>query len=412
MFYISILIILLPLITSQSWGQDIPPDPPGLKAASQRVATIPKQLTLDKAEEILLQNNLAIIAARYGVDIARAQRLAASLRPNPTITLGAEQLNLKSVSERPLSDTGMAANPTYTLRFDQVLERGNKRKLRTRAAESKLQAAEAQVLDTIRQQIFQLKQSFYTAVLARENLRVVEENLDTIDKTERLIRLQVDMGSTAEGDLIKFQANKVQYQHDIASFKLSYQQSVRDLLNLIGVKPSNVVENTSASESNQISSYIADLDVVGDLNVEPQTLTISLDELRREAIENRPDIIVAQYNLDAAQYALDLAYAMRHRDVDLGLEYQRIGSDNTFGVVVSVPLFLFNNFQGDIGQALAQLEQAKAQLTQARLQVITDVDKAYQAYQLNQQTLKVYTSEALAKAKESFHIAEVSYKEG
>ncbi len=33
-----------------------------------------------------MHNNLAVLAARYGVDNTRAQRLIASVRPNPTLT--------------------------------------------------------------------------------------------------------------------------------------------------------------------------------------------------------------------------------------------------------------------------------------------------------------------------------------
>jgi len=51
-------------------------------------------------------------------------------------------------------------------------------------------------------------------------------------------------------------------------------------------------------------------------------------------------------------------------------------------------------------------------LDQARLQAITEVDKAYQASQASRQILQVYTAEALAKAEESFRIAEKSYQRG
>src|SRR5205085_5276544 len=135
----------------------------------------------------------------------------ASLRPNPTLTFGAEQFDIGHF-RRDLFSTNpdAAANRLYTFRYDQILERGNKRKLRTEVAEAQLQAAEAQLLDATRQQLFQLKQVFYTAVLARENLRVADENLYLINSTEQMIKLHVDTGDTAEWELIKFQTNKVQ----------------------------------------------------------------------------------------------------------------------------------------------------------------------------------------------------------
>ena len=46
-------------------------------------------LTLERAVERFLARNLAVEAARYRVDAARAERVAAVLRPNPTLTLSA-----------------------------------------------------------------------------------------------------------------------------------------------------------------------------------------------------------------------------------------------------------------------------------------------------------------------------------
>src|SRR5262249_6541675 len=152
-----------------------------MPAAPQR-ARIPRNLTLDRAEEILLQNNLTIVAARYGVDIARAQRLGASLRPNPIVTFSAGPIHDGPPRQFIVStNANAAANRVYADRYDQVFERGNKRELRTAAAELQLQSAEAQVLDATRQQMLQLKQAFTNALLARDNLRVANENLYLIN---------------------------------------------------------------------------------------------------------------------------------------------------------------------------------------------------------------------------------------
>jgi outer membrane protein, heavy metal efflux system len=382
-------------------------------AAAPAPVDIPRQLTLAHAEQFLLQHNLAVIAARYGVDNARAQLLIAAVRPNPTLTLGAEAFDLAAPGKHLVSNSTSAANRVYTVRLDQVLERGNKRGLRTEAASLQVQAAEAQVLDTVRTQLLQLRQAFYNAVLARENVRVASQNLDLTNDTERLIRVRVTAGDAPEWDLIKFQASKVQFQRDLAAASLAYQQAVRDVLTLLGA-PSAAVGGTATISSATGSALLAEapLDVVGELRLAPVTISTSLAELRQTALAQRPDVMAAQKAVDAAQSNLELARAQRHRDLDVALEYQRNGADNTIGATVSFPLFLSHKFEGQINQGLAQVQQANVQLDQARLQAITDVDKAYQAYQMNRQILQVYTTEALAKAEESLHIAEVSYQRG
>jgi len=137
-----------------------------------------------------------------------------------------------------------------------------------------------------------------------------------------------------------------------------------------------------------------------------------LEDLRQAALATRPDVLAAQRNIAAAQRNLDLAYAQRHRDVDVAVEYQRNGGDNTVGATVSFPLLLSHKFEGQINQGLAQVQQAQVAFEQAKLQAITEVEKAYQAYQASQQVLQVYTTEALAKAEASFRIAGVSYRQG
>src|SRR5262245_59244774 len=180
---LSVLLVACCGLVPPTWGQGTPATPPRLPVTSSQV-DVPRQLTLEAAEQLLMQYHLTVSAARYGVDNARAQRLIAAVRPNPTLTLGAEQFDLAAPGRNLFSNSTSAANRTYTARLDQVFERGNKRALRTAAAELQVQAAEAQVLDIIRAQVLQLRQAFYTAVLARDNVRVARENLALSKDTE------------------------------------------------------------------------------------------------------------------------------------------------------------------------------------------------------------------------------------
>src|SRR5215475_10500868 len=402
--YLTMLFIPWLWLVSQAWGQSLTSPPSRLSVTSPQV-DVRRQLTLEAAEQLLVQYNLTVVAARYGVDSARAQRLIASVRPNPTLMLGAEAFDLSAPGKNLFSNSDSAANRLYTVRIDQVFERGNKRSLRTEAAEFQVQVVEAQVLDTIRTQLLQLRQAFFTAVLARENVRVAQENLDLTNATERLINTRVNAGDAPEWDLIKFQTGKVQFQRDLATARLTYQQAIRDVLTFMGATFPTIGNITP-------TALDAPLEVIDELRAAPLAVTLTLKELRQIALETRPDVLAAQRNIEAAKRTLDLAHAQRHRDVDVALEYQRIGGDNTVGATVSFPLFLSHKFEGQIKQGLAQVQQANVGFDQAKLQAITVVEKAYQAYQASRQILQVYTTEALAKAEESFRIAGVSYRQG
>src|SRR5215475_5608910 len=76
------------MILSTSWAGAQTPVPP--------VKPIPHKLTLAEAEDILVERNLAVLAARYKIDSSRAARLIAGYKPNPMLRIGAEQFPVYS----------------------------------------------------------------------------------------------------------------------------------------------------------------------------------------------------------------------------------------------------------------------------------------------------------------------------
>lgn len=364
---------------------------------AQESAELPGKLDLGAAERLLYENNFSVIAARYGVDANRAARLAATYTPNPTLTTGAEQIKTDRRLHHYALDTGTASNPTYTFRVDQLIETGGKKRLRTEQADMQLLASEAQVLDALRQQTLQMKQFFYGALLARENMKSAKEILDSIAKTEELMTTQAKRGNIPEADLIKFQANKIQFERDAATAQLSYDQALRDLINILGAKPPVAAAGIEAAPA---------LELIGDLTA-PST-EFELEDLRARSAE-RSDVAAAKRNLDAAEKNVEMSCAQRKVDVTIGGEYQRVGGDNTVGLVFSVPLPLYNNHSANINQAESQRNAAFATYRQVKSQAATDVDKAWQGYTANKRIVQLYATETLNKSKESLEIVQKAY---
>lgn len=408
-----------PRDTDASDGSSIKDDFSSANATAASVAA-PSRLTLEAATDLLIKNNLNVIAARYNVDILRAQRIAAALRPNPTLTASVTQLTIPRIFRAPrylfkTDPDPVAAMTTYTVEVDQLIERGGKRGLRTAQADFNAQTAEAQVKDALRQQIFQLKQSFYAAVLARENLRVARDNLERFNRTERILRVQVKEGYTAGVDLKRVELQQLQYQRDVAGAMQSYAQATRDVLNVIGAGDAPTFAASTqfigASSNGAAPDLAQDLQIVeGDLEVIPTLLWI--DDLRRLAVENRPDVKAAELNLEAAKAGVALAEAGRTRDVTLGGQYSRTGSDNTVGVVLSVPLSTAPRVNAAIAQAMSAKQQAEAQLRLVKTQALTDVEKAFTAYMVSRDRLRLFTSSALKTASDVRQIEETAYREG
>src|SRR6266853_496773 len=160
-------------------------------------SALPRRLTLVQAENLLIERNLTVLAARYQIDASRADRLIASYKPNPVLTIGAEQLPfyspIRGSFPRLLSTNPDAgANPVYTLRVDKIWERGGKRELRTSVADEQIKVSEAQMLDAVRTQMFQLRRAFTVATLARANLRLAQTSEQQYAQTQALTQVKVD----------------------------------------------------------------------------------------------------------------------------------------------------------------------------------------------------------------------------
>src|SRR5262249_10768043 len=139
---------------------------------------------------------------------------------------------------------------------------------------------------------------------------------------------------------------------------------------------------------------------------------LTIDQLIKIALSERPDIKVAQANLRAAEEATRLAKAQRVRDISVGVEYQRVGDDNSVGVITQIPLFTYNNHSTDVLQADAQQHAAEAQLKQAELQAETDVMKAFESYNAARRAISLYSSENLVQVDKLRSIADYSYRSG
>ena len=395
-------------------------------------ASIPRKLTLAQAEQLLLQRNLTVLAAKFQVDAFRATRLIASFRPNPTLMLGGEQFILSSDFFKNIFHTNpaTASETTFTIRYDQLIERGRKREIRVELADYQLKTGEALLLDAARTQLYELQQAFTAAALARENLQLSEATKQRYDLTVNLTEAKVENGDLARVELYRVQVAALPYQQAVQQARTSYQQATRDILNLLGARVEDVSITRPVVDDNkaQIVKASFNLRDTGDYpnradppDDAPLDIEFKFDdrpiiqtqaELRMIALAERPDLIAARRSSDAARKALALARAQRARDILVGAFYQRIGSDNTLGVNVSFPLFVYNKGYAAISQAGAQLETAISLAREAELQALTDVEKAYLAYQSARRILDIYDATTLERAGRLKNVAAFSYKEG
>ena len=440
-------VLLAPVFCpARAFAQTVAPPLPG---GDQTLGRIPRKLSLGQAEDLLTQRNLSVIAAKYQIEAGRAARLMAGYKPNPVLTVGMEQVPFYS----PLAGSyprflktnpDAGANPVYTIRFDKVWERGGKRELRLSQADLQLKAAEARMLDEARTQLYQLRQAFTQAALARENLQLAETMQRQYEQTEKLTVAKVELGDLAGIQIYRIRAGLLQYQQAVAQAHTAYEQATRDVLNVLGVRaeeiedsPAQITAQDAASPAEETTLTASLSDAVdaepgavsaptaaqsqGSLSDSPLEISFLFDdrpvvetlaEMRRIALAERPDVIAARRLVEAADCAVSLTRAQRSRDLDFAWEYQRVGNDHSFGAVVSIPLFIYNNQRAAVAQAEAQRKAAEALLKQAETQAITDVEKAYQAYLSARRILDLYSTQNLSQVAKLRDITSYTFQQG
>ena len=379
---------------------------------------IPRTLSLFEAEQLLRDRSLLIAAGRSQVTASEAARRIASYKPNPQLQLGMEQVPFRS----PVPDSvprffatngNAGANPVYTAQFSKLFERGGKREFRSRQAEAQVNVASAQVDDALRNQLFALRQAFGNAILARDNLRLAAEIDAQYAKTEDLTAVRVKAGDLPGIELYRLQAGRLQFQQAVIDSQTAYEQAARDLLNVLSARTQDVVDTNSRPVPIGTTTDLfqtAPLLVIGDFS--DATVPQTLEQLKDLAHGTRPDLRVARANLEATEFGLKLAQAQRSRDINVATEYQRVGDDDTLGIVTQIPVLLYNNGKAAVEQARALRAAAEAQLHQAEIQVDTDVEKAYQNYLAARRSVALYSGENLKQVQKVRDIVDFSYRNG
>jgi len=340
------------------------------------------RVSLDQVLGIALRQNPTLRAQELALQSTKAGEITAGLRPNPTMNFLAEQFG-----------GGSASETQYTVNVGQPIELGGKRQRRIDSARAATRVAGYQVDDVRRQTILQVKTAFAGALLARQQVALAEQNLKTLDDTERLQRLRLEKGDLSELELLRIQVQRFTFERDAADARQT----------LVAAK---VALRAAAGAEN----IAADFDVVGELGFKD----VPLDQtaLRRAALDNRPDLRAAEADRERARADYQLARANAWWDVTPQLEYQRIGPDNTVGFGFSVPIRVFDRNQGEIARTQSEIKRVDAVREAAALQVLAAVDTDVAAAATQRERVLSLRDVYLPKALRTRDTVDYAYQRG
>jgi outer membrane protein TolC len=225
------------------------------------------------------------------------------------------------------------------------------------------QAAAAAVLQTENDVALDVKERFYSLILNRRLVEVREDDVANRQEQLRLARALYDAGQLAPGDVVRAQTAVTNSVVSLNSARESLELAKQDQAQSLGLSPLTVLEIRESSE--------------------PDLPNTDVDYLMNKALERRPDMLVAQKNVEAGEAALGAAYALNRPALTAftGITYQ--GDINgvqrpTFTAQLQLDFDLYDGGAraGAVTSAEGALEIVKADFKRTQLVVERDVSGA------------------------------------
>jgi len=361
-----------------------------LTAVSAGSGFAQKALTWQEVRDKFEAANPALQAGQIGIDESRAQEITANLRPNPNLTLLADQID-------PFSGGPPHGGFAYLLSSGGVSylwERQHKRGLRLESAQKGTAIATSGQADLERNLVFNLRGAFVQTLQEKAILNLAKENLAYYDHVLEVNRDRYSAGAIAQVDLKRLELQRVQYLSDLQTAEVNLRLAKIQLLMLLNDQ-----------------TPVEQLDVDGPFDFAEKIPPLS--DVRQSALDTRPDLRSALQSVDKAKTDHRLAQANGSTDPTLGFDIGRNPPiDQYIGFSVSVPLRVFDRNQGEKRRTLLDIDRNDRLATETRAQVFSDVDSAYATVNSAVILLKPYKDQYLEEASSVRDTISISYQHG
>lgn len=241
-----------------------------------------------------------------------------------------------------------SAQPNFT--FTQPLLRGRGSyyaRMPVTIARSQLRASQYSLQDSVTSLVQTAINHYWSAVRAREQLKVDESALDLADQTLKRANREVELGATSPLDIYQNQSSYAQAQFNLSAGRYTLQQSEDQIRRDIGA---------------DLDPKFHDVPIVLTESVDMPSDPGPIDKeaMVTEAIANRPDLMATRQNLDVNELNLGKANNNMLPNLSLSMGYGSYGTGGTYISRQNVVLgdnttsTITQIIPGGIGDALSQ----------------------------------------------------------
>ncbi len=368
-----------------------------MPAAAPSPSAASTTMTLAQALQAA-RNNLDVSLARRALAAAQGDIAAADHAPAPVLTTKASQMDL----QRGIGGGNLFRDKRIdkSLGMDWTWERGNKRELRTQAAQSNAAAAQADIEDMLVQQQQATAFAYFDLLAAQERIGQVGEISRSATQLANTANRRVQAGDLAAQDAARIEIEAQRASTDLLSARLDRQRAALALAQLTGFTGAG----TLVAQPDWPAAAKAD---AGDGDA----------GMIYPSVESRPDVRAALQRVEAARAALDVASAQKKADVTVGASFDHFPGTSTRQLELRLQMPLYGllggyNFQGEIAKAQAQLDQAQDILDRTRRNAATELQRLQQDRRGTGARAWSYENTILPRARKVAEMAELAYSKG
>jgi cobalt-zinc-cadmium efflux system outer membrane protein len=347
-------------------------------------------LTWQQTQDKFRTNNPTLLAGQVTINESRADEITADLRPNPNLSFGWDQLTpFNGNPYRPIAQSYLFWS------LDYLHEREHKRELRLASAQKATAISVSAQSDLERSLMFNLRDAFVRVLQAKAVSQVAKENLEYYDKEIEISRERLKTGDISQVDFQRVELQRVEFESDLATAEVNLRTAKIDLLTFL--RDRTPVDQFDVSENFDFTESVT-----------------TLEDVRRIALSNRPDLREAEQSLEKARTDHQLSIANGSADPTFSVDasHQPPPLNTYVGFSASFPLRIFDRNQGDKLHTLLDIGRNEKLRDAAEVAAIHDVDSAYASLKSTLALLRPYKAKYLKEAQEIRSTVSFAYLHG
>lgn len=348
-----------------------------------------REINFDEFFQTVLSQNLELIVEQYNVSIAEAALAASRVFEDPEL-----EMIFPVFDEDEFS--GFPRNIEFEL--EVPIELFGKRRNRIRQARAEKFAAEAGLDDFLRYLRADAATTYIEVLSNQLMLERMNLNLEQLNQLLEVNRSLFEAGEIGEIDVLQTRVEVRLFQAELFDAKVDFSELMGDIYFLMG----------GMTEDSLV--FRGDIPSI--------TPVMSYQDLKENALNQRPDIIAAQRTVEASEFAMRLARSERLPDISLILGYHNEdavrpgpGFAAVYGGLV-IPLKFSGFNSGEMRMSRFELEQSRAELNAVKLDVEAGLQSAWETYQLMLQKRLMFTETILEDAERVRDAIVFSYQQG